>query len=230
MARTKNKPRPETISGGYSAIPWSVVDSDSFSGASDKAKSLLYALMRQHNGNNNGHLHLAKKWLYNHGWTCDENNRKARDELIERGLVVITKRGGLNMGPNWHALTWHEISNFVGLDIDAKSYPRGAYTLCKLAPTPRRKPPAGKQNELLDDRDSPDSTTELMMLSTGTTTELVKPLFSTFTGSTTENNVVIPLPSLKSAKRIVGVKGKSGITKIKPNLTASELPTTGLIH
>ena len=63
MAR-KKPARLELIFGGYSAIPWCVIDSDSFKGASDKAKSLLLALMRQHNGSNNGRLHLAKKWLY----------------------------------------------------------------------------------------------------------------------------------------------------------------------
>ena len=67
MAKMKKASRPELISGGYSAIPWTVLDSISFMGASDKAKALLLALMRQHGGNNNGHLHLARKWLYN-GW------------------------------------------------------------------------------------------------------------------------------------------------------------------
>lgn len=217
MARKNKQARAESISGGFSAIPWTVLDSASFMGASDKAKALLFALMRQHNGNNNGHLHLAKKWLYAHGWTCDENNRKACHELIERGLIVHTKYGGLNMGANYYAVTWHAISNFVGLDISAKSYMRGAYSLCNLAPTARRKPPlkndVAKQNTRHDYRASTSPTTELVKPLTGTTTELVKPLFSTFTGTTTENNVNTPLPIPKHCKRIVGVKGKSGINK-----------------
>ena len=105
MARKNKQARAENISGGYAAIPWTVLDSASFMGASDKAKALLFALMRQHSGNNNGHLHLAKKWLYAHGWTCDENNRKACYELIERGLIIHTKYGGFNMGANYYAVT-----------------------------------------------------------------------------------------------------------------------------
>lgn len=213
MARKNKQARLETISGGYAAIPWTVLDSVSFKGASDKAKALLFALMRQHNGNNNGRLHLAKKWLYNQGWTCDENNRKARNELIERGLIVQTKWGGLNMGADLFALTWHDISNYVGLDITAKGYSRGVYTLCNLPPTPRRKPPFTKQIKLPDYRASAGTATELVKQSTGTTTELVKPLLSTFTGTTTENNVFIPLHTVNSVKRIVGVKAKSGIRK-----------------
>jgi hypothetical protein len=48
-------------------------------------------LFVQASGNNNGRLHLSKKWLYNQGWTYHENNSKARNELIERGLIVQTK-------------------------------------------------------------------------------------------------------------------------------------------
>jgi len=213
MARKHKQARLETISGGYGAIPWNVLDSVSFKGASDKAKALLFALMRQHSGSNNGRLHLAKKWLYNQGWTCDENNRKARNELLERGLIVQTKWGGLNMGADLFALTWHDISNYVSLDITAKSYSRGVYTLCNLVPTPRRKPPSKKQKMLPNDRASASTTNELVKQSTDTTTELVKPLLSTFTGTTTENNVFIPLHTVNSVKRIVGVKGKSGIRK-----------------
>ena len=213
MARKHKQARLETISGGYGAIPWTVIDSISFKGASDKAKALLFALMRQHSGNNNGRLHLAKKWLYKQGWTCHENNSKARKELIERGLIVQTKWGGLNMGADLFALTWYDISNYVGLDITAKGYSRSAYMLCNLAPTPRRKPPVTKQNALTDDRTSPVPTTVLAKQSTGTTTVPKTALLDHFTGTTTENNVFIPLHTVNSVKRIVGVKAKSGIRK-----------------
>lgn len=199
MARKSNKKRPEAISGGYSALPWVVSDSDSFKGATDKAKALLLALMRQHNGGNNGHLHLAKKWLHDMGYRCDEGNRKAKKELIDRGLIVLTKQGGLNMGADLYALTWFDISNPVGLDISPRSYPRGAYTLCKLPPTQRRKPPV-KKNSQLDYRASASTTIEPVKQITGTTTELVKPTFDTFTGSTTEHNVITPLHTLNLIK------------------------------
>ena len=212
MPRRNKQVRPEAISGGYAAIPWSVTDSVSFKGASDKAKSLLIALMRQHNGNNNGHLHLAKKWLHNQGWTCHENNAKARNELITRGLVQQTKWGGLNMGPDFFALTWYDVTNYVGLDITSKGYSRGAYSLCNLAPSKRRKPPI-KKNMLTDDRTSSVPTSVPVKQITGTTTGLKTALLNTFTGTTTENNVFTPLHSNKSVKRIVGVKGRSGITK-----------------
>ena len=213
MARKNKQARLESILGGYAAIPWAVLDSVSFKGASEKAKALLFALMRQHTGNNNGHLHLAKKWLYNHGWTCHENNSKARNELIDRGLVVQTKWGGLNIGSDLFALTWYDITNYVGLDISAKGYSRGAYLLCNLAPTPRRKPPVTKQNSRTDSRTSTVPTTVPAKQSTGTTTGTKTALLEQFTGTTTENNVFIPLHTVNSIKRIVGVRGKSGTRK-----------------
>jgi len=225
MARKNKQARLESISGGYAAaIPWTVLDSVSFKGASDKAKALLFTLMRQHNGNNNGHLHLAKKWLYNQGWTCHENNSKARKELIERGLIEQTKWGGLNIGADLFALTWYDITNYVGLDITAKGYSRGKYLLCNLSPTPRRKPPLTKQNALTDDRTSPVPTTVPAKQPTGTTTVPKTALFEQSTGTTTENNVVIPLRTGNSVKRIVGVKGKSGIEKHRlNNLSETEI-------
>jgi len=213
MARKNKQARLESISGGYAAIPWTVLDSISFKGASDKAKALLFALMRQHNGNNNGHLHLAKKWLYNQGWTCHENNSKARKELIDRGLIEQTKWGGLNMGADLFALTWYDITNYVGLDITARTYRRGAYTLCNLAPTPRRKPPLTKQITLTGDRTSPVPTTVPAKQFTGTTIVPKTALLEQSTGTTTENNVFIPLHTVNSIKRIVGVKAKSSIKK-----------------
>ena len=212
MARKSKKSRPEIISGGYGAIPWRVIDSASFKGATDKAKALLFALMRQHDGFNNGHLHLAKRWLYNQGWTCHENNSKARNELIDRGLVVQTKWGGLNMGPDLFALTWYDISNYVGLDITSKSYAKGAYQLCNLPPTVRRKPPS-KKSTLPGSRTSTVPVTVPTKQYAGTTTVHETALLEQFTGTTGENNVFIPLRTVNSVKRIVGVKGKSGIRK-----------------
>lgn len=191
MGRSKKQARSETISGGYSAIPWTVLDSVSFIGASDKAKALLFALMRQHNGNNNGRLQLSKTWLAKHGYTCPASNIKARNELLERGLIIQTKHGGLNMGADQFALSWHDISNFVGLDISSRAYQRGLYTLCNLAPAKRRKQPIKKSKRFTQ---------------------------CNCAGSLSENNVITPLPTVNTRNRIVGVKGKSGIAKHSANL------------
>ena len=45
----KKLKQPERIDGSYSAIPHVVLDSIAFIGASNAAKALLFAIIRQHN-------------------------------------------------------------------------------------------------------------------------------------------------------------------------------------
>jgi hypothetical protein len=192
-----------------------LLDSQAFKGATDRAKSLLYALLRQITGSNNGRLQLTSKWLKEHGWPSAGMNVHARAELIERGLIVQTKRGGLNIGADWFAVTWLPISNFVGLDIGAADFQQGAWGNCELQPSSRRKPPQ-KRVKPSDHRNSTIPTTgtveHLAVPTTGTKTALS----STSTVPTTGNNVLIPIHQTKPArgrKRIVGKAGRSGIPK-----------------
>jgi len=133
---SKRQKRPiEAISGQYSAIPHQVLDSIAFKGLGHPAKALLFELMRQHTGKNNGHLQLSFAWLANkRGWKSREVIQRAKHELIERGLVILTRQGGLNAGASQYAVTWISISNFVGLDIQQRSYHPGAWRLMDELP------------------------------------------------------------------------------------------------
>ncbi len=117
----KSKQQFETFTGPGNRIPHAVLDGLAFVGASDRAKSFLFALIRQHNGVNNGRLQLTDKWLAKQGYPSAGMNIKSRAELIDRGLIVQTKWGGLNSGCNWFAVTWLPISSFIGLDITAST-------------------------------------------------------------------------------------------------------------
>ncbi len=225
----KKRP-PEATSGTYSAVPHRLLDSTAFMGATDRAKSLLFALIRQHNGSNNGRLQLTDKWLSEHGWPSKELNAKTRIELIERDLIIQTRRGGLNSGCNWFALTWLPISNFVGLDITANSYHPGAWAACDVPPTSRRKPPQ-KRVTPPDYRGSPTPTTGAVDCLATPTTGAREALLGSFTPPTTGNNVLTNTTSKKPAradKRIVGKSGRSGARK-NTGSTASN-PATPLPH
>ena len=129
MSKRSRKPT-EAVSGGYAAIPHKVADSMALKGASPTAKALLlHAIVRQHNGRKNGHLQLTMPWLKEMGWNSGDVVTRARNELIDRKLLVETRRGGLNAGPNRYALTWLNISDFKGLDIRPSEYHPGAYLL-----------------------------------------------------------------------------------------------------
>ncbi len=188
-----------------------MLDSRAFIGASDRAKSLLFALLRQTNVSNNGRLQLTDRWLAEHGWLSAGLNAKARQELLERGLIVQTRSGGLNAGCNWFALTWLQITNFAGLDVSANTYHKGAWNCCTLPATARRKPPE-KQITHSDYRSSTTPTTGAVEAPTTPTTGAKTALFSDLTTPATGNNVLHHYPPAQQGKdkRIVGKTGRSG--------------------
>jgi hypothetical protein len=213
MARRKKQ--PEFITGLYSAIPHVVMDSKAFIKSSDRAKSLIYALMRQHNGSNNGWFQLTDKWLREHGWPSAGMNLKTRKELIERGLIILTRSGGLNAGCNYYAVTWLGITNFVGLDISARTYPQGAWHECEVEATRRRKPPQ-KRVMHSGQRSGATPTTGAIEVLTTLTTGANRALSGAAATPTTGNNVYNQYPTYKltgSVRRIVGKVGRSGIFK-----------------
>jgi len=150
MADRKQKRPIEAINGLYGAIPHAVLDSVAFKGAGYPAKALIFDLMRQHSGNNNGHLHLSFSWLEGRGWKSRDVIQRARAELIKYNLLIQTRQGGLNIGASRYAVTWLKISNFVGLDIQSKEYHPGAWALMNELSMGRKitnaVPPNGKGN------------------------------------------------------------------------------------
>lgn len=147
-AKPKQQKRPaEAVNGLYGAIPVTLLDSAAFMGASYPAKALLFDVIRQHNGANNGRLQLSFSWLAKRGWKSRDVIQRAKAELIERGLLIQTKQGGLNIGATWYAVTWLHISNFVGLDIHPKHYHPGAWAFMDKLPIAKianSVPPDGK--------------------------------------------------------------------------------------
>ncbi len=216
----KKKKPAETISGRYSAVPHSLLDSVAFMGASHPTRSLLFELIRQHSGSNNGHLQLATSWLSKRGWASAGGIQKSKQEALERGLIVKTKEGGLNTGPDLYALTWLPITNFVGLHIKGNQYHPGEYLMMNPTTTGKDdKPPTIKRNaakrtvkrKLCSVRRNGTVPLDgmakaLTIPSDGTKTAL----FGTLTIPSDGNNVVTTTPNKKSPARIVGIVGRSG--------------------
>lgn len=135
MSGTRRKGRPECPGKPYASIPIDVLQSTAFIGAGHTAKALLFELMRQHDGYNNGRLELSFVYLKKYReWTSRDVVTRARNELIERGLIIQTKKGGLNAGTNYYAVTWLDISNFKDLEISPLSYHKGAYAMMDKLP------------------------------------------------------------------------------------------------
>lgn len=210
MALKKSAERP---TGAFSALPHVVLDSQAWRGASHPACVLLIELLRQHNGSNNGRLHLSTGWLRKRGWLSVDVIQRAKCELIERMLIVKTRQGGLNAGADLYAITWLPITNFLGLDIRAAEYHRGAWN-CFTEPEKQKKPSV-KRNSAIP---AGGTATPFTVPPAGT-----KPaIFECVAIPPNGNNVSTNVPSLNKRKRIVGKIGKSGTKtvakKISPEL------------
>ena len=140
MSKKRRNAPAEVVSGRYSPLPHSLLDSPAFQACSPLAKALVFELLRQHTGSNNGSLRLSRSWLSGRGW-CVASVSRARDELLHYRLIVQTRHGGLRNGSHLYAVTWLAITNFVGLDIGPHEYHPGAYLLPVTAPfqTPAKK-------------------------------------------------------------------------------------------
>lgn len=201
----KKKKPTESVNGPYTAVPHAVLDSVAFKGASYTAKSLLFEVIRQHSGGNNGHLHLYTEWLYKRCWKSAGTIQKAKEELIERGLLVKTRLGGLNAGADRFALTWLDISNFAGLDIRPCNYHKGAWALMdKLSVGVKRNACSEIQNSSV-----PECGTAQLPSVPKSGTE--KAVFDTSSVPKSGNNECLPLSIRKTSTRVVGRKGRSGI-------------------
>ncbi|MEP6879269.1 MAG: hypothetical protein ABI865_10510 [Nitrosospira sp.] len=129
--------------------------------------------------------------------------------MLERNLIVKTRWGGLNAGADYFALTWLDIHNFVGLDIQRKDYHKGAWTFMNsLSPVKKRELSSKNCNSRVPD---PRTAQALPVPKSGTK--------SVISGAAPVpkygNNECLPLlPSITyKQRRIVGLRGLSGIPK-----------------
>jgi hypothetical protein len=207
--RRKKKPI-ESVKGSYTPIPHAVLDSVAFRGSSSSSKALLFDVLRQHTGANNGHFQLYTGWLFSRGWKSAGTIQKAKEELIERGLITKTRWGGLNAGADLFAVTWVDISNFTGLDIERRNYHPGAWAFMDKLPVVTKRDLCSEfKNDTVPEY-------VIAQVSVVPKTGTKKPRFTANPFPKSGNNECLPLPpteSYKQRRRVVGRKGRSGVLK-----------------
>lgn len=194
-------------------MPHAVMDSNAFQGAGHPARSLLYELIRQLSGRNNGHLQLASPWLKKRGWNSADVVQRAKAELITRQLVVKTRLGGLNAGPDLWAVTWLPISDYTGLtEVSAMTYHPGAWHfLNPPVPIPKRDERSVSRSSTVP---SPGMADALTVPSHGAKTALSDAQAVPSPGNNVSTNtppaMAVPARSFAQPRRIVGAAGRSG--------------------
>jgi hypothetical protein len=124
-ARKTFKGNGEKRDGGqHLALPWVVLDSVGYRRASHTARSLLIDLGRQYTGFNNGKLVACQKYLEPMGWRSNSTISRALAELVDCRLLIETRKGTRPNKASWYALSWLDLDQEAGLDIDPKCYKR----------------------------------------------------------------------------------------------------------
>ena len=99
---------------GFFHLHRPLLDCEDFISLKGNSIKLLIDLGSQFNGYNNGDLCASLSVMRKRGWNSNQQLAKALKELLERNLIVQTKQGGLNLGPNLYAITWQPIDECNG--------------------------------------------------------------------------------------------------------------------
>lgn len=131
MAQKRYKGANDKRDGGaFVAVPLSVLNSQAYIDANPYARTLLFDLIAQYRGNNNGDLCAAWRLMRPRGWRSPVTLNKAKQELLELGLIAETRKGARPNKASLYALTWHALDDCNGkLDMTPKAFPRSAYLL-----------------------------------------------------------------------------------------------------
>lgn len=106
-------------SGGFVAMPWSVLDCPAYGLLSHTARSLLMEFARQYVRDNNGRLLASMKYLSKRGWRSADVVQRAKRELIEAGFIFETVKGHRPNKASWYAVTWQNLDKHSGYDFGA---------------------------------------------------------------------------------------------------------------
>lgn len=128
MAKSKRHGASSRDAGGFVPIPWMVLDSPAYLQLSHPAKSLLLEIARQFHGDDNGRMIVTLAYLKPRGWTSYDTIQRAKQELLDAGLIFETVKGHRPHKASWYALTWLSLDKLDGFDQGASAgFVRSAY-------------------------------------------------------------------------------------------------------
>ena len=100
-------------------FPCHVLDHENFRTLSPRATKLAIDIAAQYRGHNNGDLCAPLSLMRRRGWNSSDQLHKAKNELIEKDVILVARQGGLNKA-NLYALTWFPVDECKGkLDVTA---------------------------------------------------------------------------------------------------------------
>ena len=105
------------MNDSFVMLPHHVLGHDNFRTLSPRATKLLIDLLAQFRGYNNGDLAATLNMMQERGWNSSDQLQKAKNELIERDVIIVARQGGLNKC-SLYAVTFFPIDECKGkLDV-----------------------------------------------------------------------------------------------------------------
>ena len=103
---------------GFFSLPNKLLACEDFISLKGNSIKMLIDIGSQYKGRNNGDLCASLSVLRSRGWNSNQQITKALKELLDKNLIMLTRQGGFNMGPNLYAITWQPIDECGGkLDV-----------------------------------------------------------------------------------------------------------------
>ena len=137
-------------SGGFIALPWSVLDCPAYARLSMHARALLLEVARQFVRDNNGRMLLSRVYMATRGWKSMDMLNKCKAELIEAGFIFQTVQGHRPNKASWYAVTWRALDKLPGYDAGAeKCFERGAYQKRQPVNGASLRPPDGTEKAVI---------------------------------------------------------------------------------
>jgi len=124
--------------GAFVQIPLVVLSCAAYIRLSASAKALLWDVVVQYKGDNNGRLLTGWSIMSeDRGWVSKDTLNRAKAELLESGLLFETRKGARPNKSSWCAATWWPLDWTPAMDIKEQDFPRGLYRqneALKIAP------------------------------------------------------------------------------------------------
>lgn len=115
MGKPKSK---QLLYPGFLHLHKPLLETEDFIALKGNSIKLLIDVAQQYNGYNNGDLCAALSVMRKRGWNSNQQLQKSLKELLDKNLLIQTRQGGLNIGPNLYAITWQPIDGCNGkLDV-----------------------------------------------------------------------------------------------------------------
>lgn len=120
--QSNNKKRNK-ISFPFFYIPKAIILSEEWHKLPHSSQALVFNLMSQYSGGNNGRLTTAFNVMQRCGWSSKETLARAKKALIECKFIVCTRKGHAPRTAEWFAFTWWELDFHPTMDIERIKFP-----------------------------------------------------------------------------------------------------------